>query len=150
MTEEELCRIVLDIHDGLVQKIFSTLSRITHLQYVVGQFADQSSDLLADFQYDLGQVAGLLEASLIEIRTFLGVFRPPEFNQRPLLDVLEGLIIQHEELTGTTVYLEAGLDLPDMAPPVKIALYRILQEALSNGVGQSHTQQIEVKLSSQP
>lgn len=134
VTEEELCRIVLDIHDGPVQKIFSALSRINHLQHVAGHLSDQETGSLADYRHDLGQVAGLLEASLIEIRTFLGAFRPPEFNQRPLLDVLEGLIIQHEELTRTTVHLEAVLDLPEVAPPVKIALYRILQEALANGV----------------
>lgn len=134
VTEEELCRIVLDIHDGPVQKIFSALSRINHLQHVAGQLSDQETELLGDYRHDLSQVAGLLEASLIEIRTFLGAFRPPEFNQRPLLDVLEGLIIQHEELTGSTVHLEANLNLPEVAPPVKIALYRILQEALANGV----------------
>ncbi|GAB4431312.1 MAG: hypothetical protein Fur0044_28910 [Anaerolineae bacterium] len=134
VTEEELCRIVLDIHDGPVQKIFSALSRVNHLQYVAEHLAEQETGSLAHYRHDLAQVAGLLEASLTEIRTFLGAFRPPEFNQRPLLDVLEGLIIQHEELTGTTVHLDAGLDLPEVAPPVKIALYRILQEALANGV----------------
>lgn len=134
VTEEELCRIVLDIHDGPVQKIFSALSRVNHLQYVTAQWVDQDTNPLSGCRSDLAQVAALLEASLIEIRTFLGAFRPPEFNQRSLLDVLEGLIIQHEELTGTTVHLEAALNLPEVAPPVKIALYRILQEALANGV----------------
>lgn len=138
VTEEELCRIVLDIHDGPVQKIFSALNRINHLQHVTEHFLREAlanqPETLATYRDNLQQVAGLLEASLTEIRTFLGAFRPPEFNQRPLLDVLEGLIIQHEELTGSTVHLEAGSDLPEVAPPVKIALYRILQEALANAV----------------
>ncbi|NJN94176.1 MAG: hypothetical protein HC875_08825 [Anaerolineales bacterium] len=146
VTEEELCRIVLDIHDGPVQKIFSALSRVNHLQHVAGQLADQETSSLAGYRHDLAQVAALLEASLIEIRTFLGAFRPPEFNQRSLLDVLEGLIIQHEELTGTTVHLEANLDLPEVAPPVKIALYRILQEALANGVRHGRVDEHFVRL----
>lgn len=138
VTEEELCRIVLDIHDGPVQKIFSALSRVNHLQYITTHRLAEEPALAAAhehiYQEGLAQVAALLEASLTEIRTFLGAFRPPEFNQRSLLDVLEGLIIQHEELTGTTVHLDATPELPEVAPPIKIALYRILQEALVNAV----------------
>lgn len=134
VTEEELCRIVLDIHDGPVQKIFSALSRVNHLQYVTAHRVTEEPEHGRIYQDGLSQVAHLLEASLTEIRTFLGAFRPPEFNQRSLLDVLEGLIIQHEELTQTTVHLEADPGLPEVAQPIKIALYRILQEALANAV----------------
>lgn len=138
VTEEELCRIVLDIHDGPVQKIFSALSRVNHLQHITVHLSSEEpapdTATLRVYQDSLAQVATLLEASLTEIRTFLGAFRPPEFNQRPLLDVLEGLIIQHEELTQTTVHLEADPRLPEVAQPIKIALYRILQEALANAV----------------
>lgn len=138
VTEEELCRIVLDIHDGPVQKLFSALSHVNHLQHMTGQSLPQLADgqpkFPAVYQETLQRIADLLEASLTEIRTFLGTFHPPEFKQRSLLDVLEGLIIQHEELTGATVHFEASSALPEVSPPVKIALYRILQEALSNGV----------------
>jgi signal transduction histidine kinase len=138
VTEEELCRIVLDIHDGPVQKIFSALNRVNHLQHLTQHALTEAlahhPETLAAYHDNLYQVAGLLEASLTEIRTFLGAFRPPEFNQRPLLDVLEDVIIQHEELSDATVHFEADPNLPSVAPPVKIALYRILQEALSNAV----------------
>jgi signal transduction histidine kinase len=138
VTEEELCRIVLDIHDGPVQKIYSALHRVTHLQHQVDRLTTSlNDDRPADFstyQENLNQIAWLLENSLTEIRTFLGTFLPPEFKQRPLLDILEGLIIQHEELTDTTVHLEVGSTLPDLDVPLKIALYRILQQALANAV----------------
>lgn len=138
VTEEELCRIVLDIHDGPVQKIYSALHRVTHLQHQVDHIltTTNSADAphLPPYQENLNQIAWLLEASLTEIRTFLGTFHPPEFKQRPLLDILEGLIIQHEELTETTVHLEAGPVIPEVDVSIKIALYRILQQALANGV----------------
>jgi signal transduction histidine kinase len=47
---------------------------------------------------------------------------------------LEDLIIQHEELTDATVHLEVETELPPVNPSVKIAFYRILQEALSNSI----------------
>jgi len=130
VTEEELSRIVLDIHDGPVQKIFAALNHVTHLQHILNRQGDTSP--CAAHLSDLNRVAALLEASLTEIRTFLGAFRPPEFNTRPLLDVLEALIIQHEELANVTVHFEVESEPPPVSPPVKITLYRILQEALSN------------------
>ncbi len=143
VTEEELHRIVLDIHDGPVQKIFSALNHVNHLQHLTKRlFVSATTDSLTTLQH----VADLLEASLTEIRTFLGTFHPPEFKQRPVLDVLEGLLLQHETLNHSTVYFEAPSSLPSVSGPVKIALYRILQEALSNGVRHAQVKEHFVNL----
>ncbi len=130
VTEEELQRIVLDIHDGPVQKLFAALSQVNLLQRQI-RYVNQADPVL--FTKGLARIALLLEDSLTEIRTFLGTFRPPEFAKRDLLSVLEGLIIQFETNTGNRVEFRVDGKLPDVSLPVKIALYRILQEALSNG-----------------
>src|SRR5205814_2241976 len=44
-----------------------------------------------------------------------------------------GLAVQHETLTEQGVELDLPDDLGDCALPTKIAIYRILQEALANG-----------------
>lgn len=126
VNEEELCRIVLDIHDGPVQKLFAALNLLDHAQVT---FAPAADPKLID---SLQRVAHMLEDAMREIRTFLGAFRPPEFAERDLLDVLEGLIIQQEQYSGITVHLQTGPALPPVTVPVKIALYRIVQEALAN------------------
>jgi signal transduction histidine kinase len=69
---------------------------------------------------------------LREIKSFLGTFRPPEFHTRSLLPIIQGLVIQHEEWSGSTVELTVEALPDEISLPVKIALYRILQEALSN------------------
>jgi signal transduction histidine kinase len=61
--------------------------------------------------------------------------------------MLEGLILQHEEFTGCQVDFEAQPDLPAVSLPVKIALYRILQESLSNVYRHAGVQQATVRLS---
>ncbi|MBI5714653.1 MAG: hypothetical protein HZC38_14725 [Chloroflexi bacterium] len=40
--------------------------------------------------------------------------------------------MQHEEFTGCRVDFESSGETPPVSLPIKIALYRILQEALSN------------------
>ncbi|MCB0165698.1 MAG: sensor histidine kinase [Anaerolineae bacterium] len=138
VTEEELCRIVLDIHDGPVQKIYAAVHRLSHLQHLADRLtatADDDGDKqIATYRDNLQQVGWLLETALTEIRTFLGTFHPPEFKERSLLDILEGLIIQHETMTQAIVHFEAGSTIPEVDVPIKIALYRILQQALTNGI----------------
>jgi signal transduction histidine kinase len=127
VAEDELSRIVLDIHDGPVQYLFTALSLLTGLQ---NELADAGGN--PELKARLAQVGMLLESSLYEIRFFLGAFRPPEFRRRSLVSIVEGLIIQHEEWTHATVNLEAH-DVPAETPlAVKMAIYRVLQEALTN------------------
>jgi len=141
VAEEELSRIILDIHDGPVQYLFTALSLLTGIQQEVAQ-TETRPDLLPR----LAQVGTLLESSLYEIKFFLGTFRPPEFKRRSLLSLLEGLVIQHEEWTGNTVELLTETLPSEVDLPVKIALYRILQEALSNSYRHAGVEQHWVRL----
>jgi signal transduction histidine kinase len=132
VAEDELSRIVLDIHDGPVQYLFTALSLLTSLQNELSELpTDPPTDpkLLAR----LAQVGMLLESSLYEIRFFLGAFRPPEFRRRSLASIVEGLVIQHEDWTHVTVNLETDSLPADTPLAVKMAIYRVLQEALTNG-----------------
>ena len=145
VTEEELQRIILDIHDGPVQKLFAALSQVNVLEARARHGAVPQEQLLPL----LNRISSLLETSLGEIKTSLGTFRPPEFARRSLLSVIEGLLIQHEELTGSPVDFEAEPDLPKVSLPVKIALYRLLQEALSNVYRHADVKRVKVRLSAQ-
>ncbi len=146
VTEEELQRIILDIHDGPVQKLFAALSQVNVLQ---SQAARGAAPPDADWSERLNRVSLLLESSLAEIKVSLGTFRPPEFARRSLLPVIEGLILQHEEFTDSRVDLEARGQIPSVSLPVKIALYRILQEALSNTYRHAGVKQVTVRLSAE-
>jgi len=137
VTEDELSRIVLDIHDGPVQYLFTALSLLTSLQNDLADANPQATIGLAPADPKLlarlAQVGMLLESSLYEIRFFLGAFRPPEFRRRSLASIVEGLVIQHEDWTHTMVHLETDSLPADTPLAVKMAIYRVLQEALTNG-----------------
>lgn len=140
--EEELNRIVLDVHDGPVQNMFAVLSLLSKMQHEIETTAPASPTLLPS----LKRVTELIESSLHEIKFFLGTFRSPEFQRRPLELLVKSLVLQHEEWTGQTVVLTMH-DVPDpVGLPIKIALYRILQEALSNTHRHAGVDHIWVKL----
>ncbi len=167
VAEDELSRIVLDIHDGPVQYLFTALSLLTSLQNDLADPQPAAGDAgvqaggqapcptpadCASARVDpellarLAQVGVLLESSLYEIRFFLGAFRPPEFRRRSLASIVEGLVIQHEDWTHTTVHLEIS-SLPAETPlAVKMAIYRVLQEALTNGYRHAGVEEQWVRL----
>src|SRR5438309_9620635 len=124
-SERELQRIVLDMHDGPVQDIFAALSQL--------QVLERSPDGDAATQQRVRQAVRLLARAVGEIRDYIGAFRPHGFERRPLGEIVEGLAVQHETLTDQVVELTVAPDLGDCALPTKIAIYRILQEALANG-----------------
>ena len=143
VTEEELQRIILDIHDGPVQSLFAALTQINLIQK---RRARGESVSLEECDQLFARLNTLTEVALGEIRNFLGTFRPPDFAHRELADIIQGLLIYHELTTGCSVEFTA-VPHPITAPlPVKIALYRICQEALSNAYRHAQAGQQWVRL----
>jgi signal transduction histidine kinase len=143
VTEEELQQIVLDIHDGLVQQLFAAQTQVS-----VMRARRAAGQTITEPEWDahLERLAGVLGQSLQEIREFLGAFRSPSFAQRELADVIRGLARQHEVFTGCQVTLTIDERPLPASLSVKIALYRICQEALSNAYRHGRTQQQWVRL----
>ena len=144
VTEEELQRLILDVHDGPVQKMFAALSQLRALEARLRQAGAPEAWLA-----DLARVEGVLEAALGEVRSSIGTWRPPGFARRDLLSMIEGLILQHEEFTDSRVEWDVIGQLPPVSLPVKIALYRILQEALSNVYRHAGVKSVRVRLLAQ-
>jgi signal transduction histidine kinase len=136
--ERDLQQIILDIHDGPVQDIFGALSQIQVLRHRP-EFRHGENAVV------LKRVAASLERALGEIRNFIGAFRPPEFERRPIEAILDGLAVQHEALTGVKVRFTIDAELPPVPLPLKISLYRILQEALANATRHGGARRIEVR-----
>ncbi len=113
------------MHDGPVQDIFAALSQLQLIERSVGNNPA--------LRKRTRQAVQALERALGEIRNFIGAFRPPGFERRALGPIVEGLVVQHETLTDQAVELSMPDDVGDCGLPTKIALYRILQEALANG-----------------
>jgi signal transduction histidine kinase len=128
VTEEELQRIILDIHDGPVQNLFAALSQLSIVRRRLSELPDPAGPCTPP----LNTAIQLLESTLDGIRHVLTVFHAPEFQQLELAQMVEELCVQHETLTSVPVVCEVDPALPRVPLVVKIALFRILQEALSN------------------
>jgi signal transduction histidine kinase len=81
---------------------------------------------------DFGVVQGAVSDALNEIRAISAGLRLPELADLTVSDVVDRVVQHHRRLTGTTVRVRVT-NVPKQVPlAAKIALYRSLQEALSN------------------
>ena len=142
VTERELQRILLDIHDGPVQHMYAALSQLS----LLGRAVEAAGVDDPEVRERMERIRVLLEGGLNEVRSFIGAFRPPEFEARDLVTLLEGLALQHEAMTDSELVLDVRGALPDVPLPVKIGLYRVLQEGLSNAYRHGGANRVAVRL----
>ena len=128
--ERFLRRISAELHDGPVQELGAALLRMDR---VVGQ--DQASLALIPnnvWQEQLPAIQTSMQNAIQEVRSLASGLGLPQLEGLRLDEVLRQVVSSHERRTGTKVKLTIA-GLPAQAElPVKITLYRIVQEALNN------------------
>ncbi|HEV7664179.1 MAG TPA: sensor histidine kinase [Chloroflexota bacterium] len=142
LNEQSLRRISADLHDGPGQALALALLRLDTLRtpYVNGETESQAGS-------DFATVHAAVRDALSEVRAISAGLRLPELDSLSVAAVATRAIEDHQRRSGTPVARELR-DLPDQAPlPIKIALLRTLQEALSNATRHGRGAEVKVDLS---
>jgi len=131
LNERFLRRISAELHDGPAQDLGLALLRLDHLQ---------PAELPASYvrmpspngQPDFETVQTSLRHALQEIRAISAGMGLPELENLTLTETVIRAVRAHERRTNTQVTVKVN-DAPEsVSVPVKITVYRIIQEALSN------------------
>ena len=132
LNERFLRRIAADLHDGPGQDLALALLRIDELAEVCAPcmvFAVKRRAVSDDFV----TIQSALRSALSDMRATLAGLRLPEIGQLSITETAERAVRDYERKSGAAVGLNVN-DVSVEAPlPVKITLYRILQESLANG-----------------
>lgn len=136
--EDERRRIAADLHDGLGQNLTTILLRLS----VIADSA--TTDAVRENAAALREIAS---ASLNEIRELVRETRPPALDDLGLAAALERQLADVAAATGITV----RLSWPDgeglrFAPEIETAVYRVVQEAVTNAVRHAAAGRIDVTL----
>ncbi|MBI2941534.1 MAG: sensor histidine kinase [Chloroflexi bacterium] len=139
LNERYLRRISAELHDGPAQDLGLALLRLDSVisREAMAQPSGPSplgSAGLPGGQdgADLDRIEACLRRALQEVRAISAGLRLPELENRTLAESLAWVVRAHERRTDTKVALSlAGLP-EQLSLPVKITLYRLVQEALSN------------------
>jgi signal transduction histidine kinase len=122
VNELTLRRIGADLHDGPAQLLTLILIRLDDL-------AENCSTV---DQESMETIRGAATDALREVRDLSRGLALPEINDLSLVEQLQLVAQRHEQRTGTRVTLTLG-PLPKATPlPLKLCLYRFVQETLNN------------------
>ncbi len=139
--EEERRRLRRDLHDGLGPILSSVLLKLGAVRRQLPP-GTGTEDLIAESSEDLRNAIG-------DIRRVVHDLRPPVLDQLGLAtamrDFAESCSTRDE--VGTHVTVDLPETLPPLSAAVEVAIYRIMQEALTNAVRHASADKCIVRLS---
>jgi signal transduction histidine kinase len=97
----------------------------------------------------LDQVLGLIDKGIRSIRSVTNDLRPSLLDDLGLLPALRSLMTEFGERSGMRVELAAPTSLPPLSEQAELALFRALQEALSNVLRHAEARRVDVGISVQ-
>lgn len=122
--EEERKRIARELHDETAQLLAALLIRIRVVRNAGDP--DAVAALLEDMRREIGQ-------ALEGVRRFARGLRPPALDELGLVPAIESHLRSLREISPVHISLDAELARDErLAPEAELAVYRIVQEALSN------------------
>lgn len=136
-TEEERKRIARELHDGIAQ----TMAAL-RVQLRVARSVDDAAarDVL------LERIGAAIGDATEEVRSIAQGLRPPALDMLGLAPAIESCARSIEDNTGLQLHTELSPVEGLLAPEAELALYRIVQEALSNVARHAGAGTIRIRL----
>jgi signal transduction histidine kinase len=131
LNERFLRRIGAELHDSPAQDLSLALLRLDHV--IARCEGDRAASLDGQQDHaDLAVIEGALQHAMQEVRAISHGLELPYLDDLTLAEIVARVAHTHERRTGTSVTLSLD-NLPNHASmPIKITMYRVIQEALTN------------------
>jgi signal transduction histidine kinase len=136
--EEQRRRISRELHDETAQ-VFSAVK--LNLGLV-------SESAKAEEAAQLEQVLELIDTGIDSIRRVTQDLRPSVLDELGLLPALHALVGDFGETTGLAIRFVAPNALPELSSEAELALFRVLQEGLTNVARHAQASAVEVTVES--
>jgi signal transduction histidine kinase len=120
--DDERRRIARDLHDSTGQNLIAATLVAGRIEQVLPETARAQFHRLED----------MLQQSIREIRTVSYLLHPPLLDEAGLVLAVQNYVEGFSERSGVVVDLDLPSDLERMSPEAELALFRVVQEALTN------------------
>ncbi|MGB2951809.1 MAG: histidine kinase [Gaiellaceae bacterium] len=135
--EAERLRIAQGLHDEVGQAMTGALFQLKRL-----------ATELPDRRAEIAEAQDAIRSSLDEVRRIARELRPEMLEHLGLASALIALSSAFSRRTGIAVERRLAGNLPALEPEVELALYRVVQESLTNVA--RHSEATEVRLALEP
>ena len=123
--DEERRRIARNLHDVTAQDLGAIAVNLAHLRRVVTEFPPEAQTLVTES-------VALADDVLQHIRTLSYLLHPPLLDQLGLAAALRWYIEGFTKRSGIHVDLAITPEIARLSPDIETALFRIVQESLTN------------------
>ncbi len=137
--EDERRFIAADLHDGIIQSLIAIWYRLQHLT------ADKEVES-QKWQDEMTELTGVLNDQIQEIRRILYDLRPIILDNYGLIPAVEAHVNHISEKYNLPVELNISSAKQRLASKMEVALFRILQEALTNVIKHAGASLVKVNL----
>jgi PAS domain S-box-containing protein len=132
--DDERRKIARDLHDSVGQYLTALKMNIALLRHPNSKDADKARE----------QADQLLDTCLAEIRTISYLLHPPLLDESGLSSAAQWYVEGFGTRSGIQVKLDVSKNLGRLPQPVETALFRVLQESLTNVHRHSGSKEVDV------
>ncbi len=137
LQDEERRRIARDLHDSTGQDLVALATTLSQLHALIPSSSRKSRNLASQCQ-------ALADQCIRDVRTLSYLLHPPMLDEAGLEDAIRHYAGGFTERTGIEVELEIAPRLGRMKPHAELALFRVVQESLTNI--QRHSGSLKAKI----
>ena len=138
--DEDRRRIARELHDVTAQSIGLIMLNLAQVQNAAASLDSRSKDRLTES-------LAFGEQALKDIRTLSYVLHPPLLDHAGLITALKWYVKGFNERSGVKVnFTEKGNDAQRLPPEVEYALFRVVQECLTNIRRHTNSETAEIDL----
>lgn len=137
--EKDRRLVAYEIHDG-----FAQLAAAASMQFLAFQTFEKNEPQSARKAFD--QAVHLLDQSVREARRLINGLRPPILDESGVVPALEDLVAEVAEQAGFQIEFIENLQPTRLAPLLETAIFRIVQESLTNARKYSRSDRVSVQL----
>jgi signal transduction histidine kinase len=131
--------VAYEIHDGFIQKAMAALLHLEACQELLGRDPEKAKETL-------DAAARSLRQSIEEARNLMHGMRPPLLETAGLIRSIEQLAVETHLLDGPKVEFSHDIQCERLAPPLENAIFRVVQETLTNARRHSKSDTAQVRL----
>lgn len=143
LNEKFLRRIAADLHDGAAQDLALGLMRFETVAHLC-ETPEPAEQVRARVCGELPLIRSALQSALRDLRATSMGLQVPEIERLDAVEVATRAVQDFQRKTGSSIVLSHEGAAAQPAWPVKITMYRLIQEALGNGLRHGAASRLQV------
>jgi len=137
--ERERQLVAYEIHDGFAQQLTGALFRLQG-------FRDLHARDPVEAMQNFDSALRLISRAIDETRRLISGLRPPILDELGIVPAIEYLACEQEAHGGPKIEFVHETSFDRLAPPLEIAIFRIVQESMQNACRHSRSDKIRIEL----